>query len=137
MARVGRLAGAILAESDGAYFLVGNTKEPCDFAAAGFAAPAAIDALVSPAVRLSPTSQVRLPSPWLELDVEGEALPQLLTRCFLVERNGSVSERLWRLVTDPEASGRPPKADGIDARWLVRVPDPVWKIVRDAILRCS
>ena len=34
MARVGRLAGAILVESEKNYFLVGDLKQPCDFAAA-------------------------------------------------------------------------------------------------------
>ena len=45
MARVGRLAGAILAESHGHYFLVGNTKAPCDWRKAGFEPPADIDAV--------------------------------------------------------------------------------------------
>lgn len=137
MARVGRLAGAILAESSGQYFLVGNTKEPCDFAAAGFVAPATIDALASPYICLSVTKPVAIPAPWLEADVEGEALPRLLAQRFLVERNGSVSERLWRLVTDPEGTGQPAKAGSIDARWLAALPTPVWQIVRDTVLRCS
>lgn len=137
MARVGRLAGAILAESGGQYFLVGNTKEPCDFAAAGFVAPVSIDALASPYIRLSVTKSVAIPAPWLEADLEGEALPRLLAQRFLVERNGSVSERLWRLVTDPEGTGQDPKAGSIDARWLAALPAPIWQIVRDTVLRCS
>jgi hypothetical protein len=43
MARVGRLAGAILAETGGDYYLVGNPKQPCDWRAAGFEPPAGID----------------------------------------------------------------------------------------------
>ena len=48
MARVGRLAGALLAETEGRYFLVGNTKEPCDFRALGVEPPPEIDALKRP-----------------------------------------------------------------------------------------
>jgi hypothetical protein len=55
MARVGRLAGAILAETEGRYFLIGNTKEPCDFRSEGFEQPAAIDALKQAYIRLSVT----------------------------------------------------------------------------------
>ena len=39
MSLVTRLSGAILAESNGEYFLIGNTKSPCDWAAAGFEPP--------------------------------------------------------------------------------------------------
>ena len=46
MARVGRLSGAILAESEGAYFLVGDLKEPCDFSARGFEAPVELGAML-------------------------------------------------------------------------------------------
>jgi hypothetical protein len=105
MARVGRLAGALVAESDGRYFLVGDTKEPC----AWQGEPIAIDA------------------PYLDVPVEGDALARLLAARFVIERNGSVSERLWRLVTE----------HGADARWLAEIPDDVWRIVRDTVLRCS
>lgn len=42
MALVGRLAGAILAETEGQFFLVGNPKVPCDFTAVGFDPPGVI-----------------------------------------------------------------------------------------------
>ena len=45
MARVARLAGAVLVDGGGDYFLVGNTKRPCDWASAGFEPPREIDAL--------------------------------------------------------------------------------------------
>jgi hypothetical protein len=126
MARVGRLAGALLVETDGAYFLVGQTKEPCDFAAAGLARHA-IDAPVRPYVALAVTGPVHLGAPWIEMAVEGELLARLLGERLLIERNGSVSERLWRLVLD----------SGHDARWLGEIPAAVWAIVRDTVLRCS
>jgi hypothetical protein len=140
MARVGRLAGAILAETKGEYFLVGNTKSPCDWAKAGFEPPVAIDALARPYLRLARAGVVTLAAPWLELELEGEALAAALAERFLIERNGSVSDRLWRLVVqrgDPDA---PPSeaspADAIDARWLGEMPAGIWKIVRDTVLRC-
>lgn len=141
MARVGRLAGAFLAETEGQYFLVGNTKEPCDFAAMGFEPPVEVDALKRPYVRLSIARPVQLPAPWIDLDTEGEALARLLAERFLVERNGSVSERLWRLVIDPdggpEGRGQPDGMEGISARWLGEMPSAVWRIVRDTVLRCT
>ena len=40
--------------------------------------------------------------PFLAMDVEGEALANVLAARFVIERNGSVSDRLWRLVTNPD-----------------------------------
>lgn len=137
MARVGRLAGAILAESHGAYFLVGNTKAPCDWKAAGFEPPVAVDALKTPFVRLAQCGEVSLGMSHLVLDLEGEDLARALAQRFVIERNGSVSDRLWRLVVqrgDTEATGEPEGA--IDGRWLGEIPAPVWQIVRDTVLRC-
>ncbi len=128
MARVGRLAGALLAESGGQYFLIGNTKEPCDFVAAGFEPPGEpVDALVRPWVRLGATREIALRAPVLAVELEGEALAARLAESFLIERNGSVSERLWQIVS----------AAGEDARWLGVVPPSIWRIVRDAVLKCS
>lgn len=140
MARVGRLAGAMIVETRGAVYLVGNPKVPCDFAAAGFEPPPAIDARVRPFIRLSPRRPVELAPPVLALDIEGEALAQLLARSFLIERTGSISERLWRLVIGqaPDAPDDDDTAvDVVQARWLGELPGPVWQIVRDTLLRCS
>jgi hypothetical protein len=107
MARVGRLAGAILAETEGVYYLVGNPKLPCDWRAAGFEPPGELDARVRPAVRLARlatqpgapgTGAPPLGVPQLSLEVEGEALARLLAETLVIPRTGSVSERLWRLV---------------------------------------
>jgi hypothetical protein len=127
MARVGRLAGAILAESHGEYFLVGDTKSPCDWKAAGFEPPVALDALKAPFVRLARCGEVSLGTSHLVMDLEG----------FVIERNGSVSDRLWRLVIqrgDTESTDEPEGA--VDARWLGEIPSPLWQIVRDTVLRC-
>lgn len=136
MARAGRLAGAILAESDGRFFLVGNPKEPCDFEAAGFGDPGPIDALARPFLELRPKRSISILPPSIELTTEGEPLARLLADRFLIARNGSVSDRLWRLVIDPEASGDDQEDSVIAARWLGEMPDPIWRIVRDAVLRC-
>jgi hypothetical protein len=135
VSRVGRLGGALLAESEGAFWLVGNLKRPCDFAAAGFERPPAeIDALQTPFLRLARSGPLAVAGPWLTLAVEGEALPRLLAARLLVERNGSVSDRLWRLILsedpDDEVSGV------VEARWLGEMPAHLWRIVREAVLRC-
>ncbi len=137
MATVGRLAGAILAETDGSFFLVGNPKEPCDFAAAGFEPPGEIDALKRPFIRLLPYRNVHVSPPRLLLSAEGEALAKLLGDRFLIHRNGSVSDRLWRLVTSAEGEEEQSKAETIDADWVAKMPPAVWQIVRDTVLRCT
>ncbi|MBI3768381.1 MAG: precorrin-3B C(17)-methyltransferase [Deltaproteobacteria bacterium] len=136
MARVGRLAGAVLAETEGRLFLVGNPKEPCDFGARGFEDPGTIDAIARPFVELRSRADVDIAPPCLTIAVEGEPLAELLADRFLIARNGSVSDRLWRLVIDPDASGGDPRDRVIDARWLGEMPAPVWRIIRDAVLRC-
>jgi hypothetical protein len=135
MARVGRLAGAILAETRDEYFLVGLTKEPCDWAAAGFHVPGGLDEPQQPFIRLTASRPVELPAPRLRLAVEGEELARLLARRLVIARNGSVSERLWRLVIGTEEAGA---ADvEIEARWFDEIPEAVWDVVREAVLRCT
>ena len=159
MGRVGRLAGAILAESGGRWFLVGNPKGPLDLGGAGFeAAGVVVDAMRQPWIELRPTHAIALAAPVLRIDLEGEALARCLAERFLIERNGSVSDRLWRLVLQGERGpARGPSDDDdddddddgdeeptlrgepgvIDARWLGLIPAPVWRLVRDTVLRCS
>ena len=136
MARVGRLAGALLAETGGEFFLVGNTKEPCDFEAAGFESPGEIDALQRSYIRLMPRREVEVAKPYLTLDLEGEALAALLAERLLIERNASVSDRLWRLLIDPSGEEELTGGERVDARWLAEIPAPIWGIVRDTVLRC-
>lgn len=137
MARVGRLAGAILAETRGECYLVGNTKVPCDWVAAGFEPPGEIDALARPFIRLSPLRPLEIDPPCLIVDVEDEALPGLLTDLFVIQRTGSVSERLWSLVTGESQEDDRRQSEVTQARWLGEVPLPIWQIVRDAVLRCT
>jgi hypothetical protein len=136
MARVGRLAGAILADTGGEFFLVGNTKEPCDFEAQGFESPGEIDAIERRYIRLAPRRAVELAAPYLRLELEGEPLAALLAERLLIERNASVSDRLWQLLIDPSGQEEVPEEEAVDARWLAEIPAPIWGIVRDTVLRC-
>jgi|HubBroStandDraft_1064217.scaffolds.fasta_scaffold1133281_1 hypothetical protein len=137
MGRAYRLAGAIVAETGDEHYLVGSTKEPCDFRAHGFESPVEIDAKSRPFVRLPRAGEARLAGTFLELDAEGEDLPRTLADRFLIERNGSVSERLWRLVVClGDADADPPREAAVDARWLGAMPSSIWKLVRDSVLRC-
>ena len=53
-------------------------------------------------LRLKPLREVKVAAPVLLLDVEGEELAKKLVQRFVIDRNGSVSERLWRLVYSPD-----------------------------------
>ena len=133
MSRVCRLAGAIVAETEGQYFLIGNLKRPCDFAAAGFERPP-LDGRYVPLQR---SGEVNLRGPWLAMGVEGEAVARALADRLLIERNGSVSDRLWRLILSDDPDADEPGEDAvIDARWLGEMPPHVWRVVRDAVLKC-
>jgi hypothetical protein len=106
VARIGRWMGAIVVEADGRQLMVGNPKEPCTFA---------------PPVPLGSVVEVA--------DDRGvEELAKLLHARLVIQRNDSVSERLWRIVTHDGA---------VRAQWLIDVPAHVWDIVRDSVLRCS
>ncbi|XXY45225.1 precorrin-3B C(17)-methyltransferase [Sorangium sp. So ce269] len=137
MARVGRLGGAILAETQGEYYLVGNTKAPVNFREAGFEPPDEVELVKGAYLRLKPLREVKVTAPVLLLDVEGEELAKKLVQRFVIDRNGSVSERLWRLVyspDDPLDDAETPVER--DARWLGDIPETIWQLVRDNVLRC-
>jgi hypothetical protein len=134
MARIARLAGALLAETEGRYYLVGDLKEPCDFARAGFEPPGELEA-GTPAYRLLLALRpITLEPPVLTLKLEGERLAHRLADFLVIKRNGSVSERLWRLIIQPELHEGQAE---IDARWLGEVPRGIWQIVQDTVLRCT
>ena len=128
MTRIGRLAGSLLVETSGAWYLVGHLKQPCDFEAAGFAPPTDIETRAPSGIRLETIAPVTMAQPWLDVTVEGDAVVPLCARRLLVERTGLVSERLWRLITESSDDG---------TRWFGDIPDAVWDIVRDGVLRCS
>jgi hypothetical protein len=47
-----------------------------------------------------------------------------------------VSDRLWRLAISPDPDAEIPSDAVIDARWLGRTPIHVWRVVREAVLKC-
>jgi hypothetical protein len=137
VSRVGRLAGALLAETGEQYFLVGNLKRPCDFAAAGFEKPAVeVDAMARPYLALQRSGALAVPGPWLTLTLEGEPLPRALAERLVIERTGSVSDRLWRLIVSSDPDAEVPPDAVIDARWLGEIPSHLWRIVRETVLKC-
>lgn len=138
-ARVTRLAGALLLESSGLYFLIGNTKEPCDWTEAGFETPKTIDAVSQPFIPLVPRGEVQVDGLSLLIEAsaqEGERLAQILATRFLIRRNGSVSERLWRIVTGKNEELGTQPAQETEAGWLIAMPDRIWNMIRDAALKC-
>jgi hypothetical protein len=136
IARIGRLAGAILAECDGTYLLIGNTKEPCNWEQSGFTKPTEIDARKTPVLQLEPlpNASISISSPHLVLTLTREQkdtyAPTIASR-FLITRNASVSDRLWNLITEETSNPE------LEATWLLNLPDPIWQIVRDTVLKCT
>jgi hypothetical protein len=130
---VSRIAGGMIAETRGEYFLIGELKEPCDFARIGFQEPRVSEEnhriLYQ---KLQVTGPIVLEAEeYLEMETRGEDLARLLYKRFVVPRNNSVSNRLWNaVICEKDAQGR------VDARWLERMPDGIWDIVRDSLLRC-
>ncbi len=135
MAKIGRLAGAILAETAGRFYLVGDCKVPCDFEAEGFMPPPADrSVLTAPYIVLEALGPYTFREPCLSSQLEGEPLAQRLVDSFLIFRNGSVSERLWRYVI---SQSKKDEAGAYKVDWLMEIPHGVWEMVRDQILRCS
>lgn len=118
MARVGRWMGAVVVESGGEYWIAGNPKEPCALVP---------DSLAPPFARALPEA-VPLSSPLALDDAPCDGLARVVAARLVIARNGSVSERLWRIVTHEDATR---------AQWLIDLPAHVWEIVRDNVLRCS
>jgi hypothetical protein len=136
IARIGRLAGAILAECDGSYFLIGNTKEPCDWEQKGFKAPDEVDAKKTPVLALATVASgisLEMPRLLVHLSDEqsGEGAARVFAERFLIVRNASVSDRLWNLVVGEAEESE------MEATWLLNMPDAVWQVVRDTVLKCT
>ena len=136
MARVGRIAGSLLVETRGKYALVGFPKEPCDYAAHGLSTPPAQERWSGHVALVDALGPVRLGEHVLTFELEGEPLLQALAQRLLIARNGSVSERLWRLAIGADEAGEAPPKERC-ARWLSETPSQVWDVVRDTVLRCS
>jgi hypothetical protein len=137
MSRVGRLGGALLAETNGEFYLVGNTKVPVAYEEHGFEKPSLVDAMVNPYIALTKRGEPHVAPPFLTLDVEDEALASLLAERLLIERNASVSDRLWRLLLNPAAPQEEISGESVDVTWFGQMPKQVWDVVRDTVLKCT
>ncbi|SMF40108.1 precorrin-3B C(17)-methyltransferase [Pseudobacteriovorax antillogorgiicola] len=133
MALIGRIAGAILLRTEEKSYLIGDLKEPCSFEDRGFHPPLERDVIKHPFVEIQTNGKDVICDDDYELVVtEDSSLPSKIVDRFLIFRNGSISERLWGLVTESsEAEGK-----RVNAEWLMQTPDDVWEIVRDSVLRC-
>ena len=140
MARVGRLAGGLLLETQlagkSAWFLAGDTKTPCDFRAAGFVSPAERDVIRERFVQLVVQGSPRLTGTTLSIALDGVEAARAIGARLTVDRNGSVSERLWGLIVG-EDEAEQPSGRTIDCAWLCEMPIAVWNVVRDAVLKCT
>lgn len=133
MAKVGRFYGAVLVESQGDFYIVGDLKVPADYAGAGFADPGELRPLQNRFVRLAVTGEPAVQPPYLTCELEGESLAEKLFHRLVIKRNGSVSERLWNLIFDTAGQQ---EQEMIEADWLVQMPDEMWEIIQDQVLRC-
>ena len=71
--------------------------------------------------------------PFLDVPLEGDQLLKKCVSTFIIYRNGSVSERLWGLIMETAD----PSLEVNQIPWLATLPDDIWDIVRDSLLRCS
>lgn len=140
MARVGRLAGGLLLETEhenqSIWFLVGDTKVPCDWRKAGFEPPPERDVIRDRFIRLEVCGNPNLTGTTLAIALEGAEAARTIGERLTVNRNGSVSERLWSLILG-EDEVEAPSGRTIPCSWLCEMPMPVWNVVRDAVLKCT
>ncbi|MEK6249344.1 MAG: hypothetical protein N2C12_14270, partial [Planctomycetales bacterium] len=131
MAKVGRFCGAVLAESDSQFYIVGDLKSPGNYETAGFVDPGELLPLEHHFVQLEVSGTAKIEMPYFNCQLEGEELALKLFHRLVIKRNGSVSDRLWNLIFEAdENNGR----DVIDASWLTEIPDEIWEIVQDEVL---
>ena len=135
MAIITRLAGAYLAQTNHAYYMIGNTKSPCRFEDFGFEPPPRdTEAPDQPILPLLVAKDLSLPaSESLEIPLEGDELLNRLVAFFMIARNGSMSERLWQLVIE---NGQRNQAGHIDGRWLADIPEEAFAAIQDSVLSC-
>jgi len=140
MARGGRLAGGLwLAprlHGELAWVLVGDTKVPCDWQKSGFKPPPARDVVRDRFIQLEPCATPTLTGTTLSVELEGVEVARMIGERLTVNRNGSVSERLWSLILG-EDEVEAPTGKTIPCAWLCEMPTAVWDVVREAVLKCT
>lgn len=132
--RLGRLGGAVLYETDGEYYLIGNLKQPCNFEDFGFFTP---EETIGRCVKLRIGNRELAESFVFPYLIQGGTSPEDIYEKFSVYRNSSISERLFTLVRDNSDKVIWKGTEYSDLRWIGSMPLPVWNIVRESILKCS
>jgi hypothetical protein len=138
-----RYCGSIVLVGDAQAFVVGYPKIPGSFVEIGWENPAEIEAWTGFFQPLCMAAQGTInvatePLSRLRFAYDGElaALAEIVVQRLIIARNGSVSERLWNLClaakVDRMAQGAPQ-----DDTWLIAVPERIWQIVREDVLKCS
>ncbi len=132
MGEIGRLAGAVLARSGERWFLVGEPKVPLDLAAHRLREVGRLRHGEHEIVELTrdetgARDPLALP---FTMPLEAEALARRLHDVFVITRNNSVSERLFRFL-DGAQRGSP------DLTWVALAPPEAIALIRDGLLRCS
>lgn len=135
-----RVKGGLICHAHNEMYFIGHPKEPCKFVELGFADPGEITAPKPAWVQLQPASGDTLPTlsdftdrALMSDTLSAKELADKMAELFMIERNGSISERLWGLMAEYS-----PRTDAgeVDGRWLSDTPVEVWDIVRDQVLRC-
>ncbi|GIX43487.1 MAG: hypothetical protein KatS3mg129_3220 [Leptospiraceae bacterium] len=127
-----RLAGAILLKHNHTFYLIGNLKEPCNFNEYGFK-DTEVDPLKNPYITLNIIDETKIslfkePTFIIETNLSIEEVAKQLANKLLIKRNGSVSERLWNLIKDNQKNQ--------NITWLIEIPNEIWEIVRENVLKC-
>lgn len=129
---VARMAGAMVYRRGQKYFLVGEIKEPCDFAQFGFVTP---ELNRKKSVELQVSDPTKLKALNFELLVDFQSADAVYDH-FAIYRNSSISERITSLVKDFSQKITVEDHECIDARWLAQTPMPIWTMVREGVLKC-
>jgi hypothetical protein len=132
MFEVYRFSGAILLKKENKFYLIGNLKEPCNFMDYGFESQE-IDPLKNPYVPLKiideyKTALLNNPIFIIISNKSIEEIAKILSDKLLIKRNGSVSERLWNLIKENQKDN--------NITWLIDIPEEIWEIVRENVLKC-
>jgi hypothetical protein len=119
-----------------AWFLVGDTKVPCDWRSAGFEPPRERDVIRERFVELEVCGAPALIGTTLSVGLVGQDAARVIGERLTVSRNGSVSERLWTLILG-EDEIEAPSGRTIPCEWLCEMPAEVWNVVRESVLKCT
>ena len=143
---VSRLAGSLIVTGPRTAYIVGQPKEPCNWSDFGINPTVDFDHWKKPFM-----TELSLHRPYTAIGhrfvmtaISGnnsqkndeKHLAEVLSSRLLIERNGSVSERLWHLVHQMDITDYSTEPLETNIDWLITMPAGIWNIVRDTVLRC-